>query len=184
MKLTRSIRATVTLTVALTLTGCVYLGGPVPHPGVNTPFDGLSTKTKPQLLDETLEKVQAVAQLVGGEWLDSGTPPVVFDPANQEQRDAWDRAPCNDAGTARQYDVAVWQDADPSAQFDPDALTEKVRSYWEGLGYTIRQIGPPALDETRGRSINVDLPHSAGLHFDASTKILGISVHSECITWE
>ncbi|SFL33524.1 hypothetical protein [Leifsonia sp. CL147] len=184
MNPTRGIRATITLTVALTLTGCVYLGGPVPHPGVNTPFDGLSTKTKPQLLDETLEKAQAVAQLIGGEWLDSGTPPVVFDPANQEQRDAWDWGPCDNEATTGQYDVAVWQDADPSARFDPDALTEMVRSYWEGLGYTIRQIGPPALDETRGRSINVDLPHGAGLHFAASTKILGIAVHSECVTWE
>ena len=182
MKPTRGIRATVTLTIALALTGCAYLGGPVPHPGVNTPFDGLSTKAKSQLLDETLQKAQAVAQLVGGEWLDTHKRPL--DPANQEQRDAWDWGPCDNEATTGQYGVAVWQDANPSVRFDPDALTEKVRSYWEGLGYTIRQIGPAALDETRGRSINVDLPHGAGLHFAASTKILGISVHGECVTWE
>ena len=154
------------------------------QPGVNTPYDGLSTKSKTQLLDETLERVNDVAQLVGGEWLDAGIPPSVFDPTNAEQRAAWDWGPCDNKATTGQYSVAVWQNADPSSVFDPDALSAKVRSYWEGLGHRVRQIGPTAQDSTRYRSIIVDLPHSAGMQFTASTKILSISASGECIKWD
>jgi len=48
----------------------------MPQPGVNTPHDGLSTKSKTQLLDEALNYVDEVAQLVGGEWLDAGCLPL------------------------------------------------------------------------------------------------------------
>ncbi|SFL33510.1 hypothetical protein [Leifsonia sp. CL147] len=109
---------------------------------------------------------------------------MVFDPANQEQRDAWDWGPCDNEATTGQYSVFVVQRADPSTQYHPESLGEKVRNYWEGLGYTIRQIGPPAQDATRGRSISVDLPHSASLEFSASTEALAIWVHGECVKWE
>jgi hypothetical protein len=78
----------------------------------------------------------------------------------------------------------VVQRADPSTEFDPESLSQKVRSHWEGLGYTTRQIGPPAQDTTRGRSIDVDLPHSAGLQFFASAEALSIWVDSECTHWD
>ncbi|MDR6611446.1 hypothetical protein [Leifsonia sp. 1010] len=155
----------------------------MPQPGINTPYDGLSTKPKAQLLDEALQHVNDVAQLVGGDWLDVGTPPVAFDPANAEQRDAWHRAPCDDRATTHQYDVNVRQLAGPS-EFDPDALSEKVRTYWLGLGYRVRQIGPAAQDSGGHRSIIVDLPHSASVSFSANTEILGISASSECGKWD
>jgi hypothetical protein len=153
----------------------------MPQPGVNTPYDGLSTKSKSQLLDETLQHVGEVAQLVGGSFLDTHERP--FDPADAEQRAAWGWGPCDNKATTGQYSVGVWQNADPSSAFDPDALSTKVRAYWEGLGYQVRQIGPTAQDGTRYRSIIVDLPHSAGIRFTASTKILSISASGECITW-
>lgn len=186
MKRTRSVRAAIALALALafTLTGCVYLGGPLPQPGVNTPYDGLSTKSKTRLLDEAVHRVDEVAQLVGGEWLDAGIPPSVFDPADAEQRAAWDWGPCDNKATTGQYSVDVWKNAAPSSEFDPDVLSAKVRAYWEGQGHRVRQIGPTGHDATGFRSIIVDLPHSAGIHFSASTKILGISASGECVTWE
>jgi len=156
----------------------------MPQPGVNTPYDGLSTKPKTQLLDETISHVNDVAELVGGEWLDSGIPPSVFDSANPQQRDAWDWGPCDNKATTGHYDVDVWQNAGPSFEFDPDALSEKVRSYWEGLGYRVRQIGPAAQDSGGHRSIIVDLPHSASISFSANTEILGISASGECTKWD
>ena len=155
----------------------------MPQPGVNTPQDGLSTKSKTQLLDETLQRVNDVAQLVGGEWLDAGIPPSVFDPTDAEQRAAWDWGPCDNEATTGQYSVAVWRNAEGSSVFDPEALSLGVRAYWEGLGYRVRQIGPTAQDGTRYRSIIVDLPHSACIRFTASTKILSISASGECIKW-
>ncbi|WP_431246080.1 hypothetical protein [Leifsonia xyli] len=156
----------------------------MPQPGVNTPHDGLSTKSKPRLLDEALQRVDDVAELVGGEWLDDGIPPSVFDPANTEQRELWDWGPCDNKATTGQYSVYVWQNADESMEFDPDALTEKVRTHWKGLGYRIRQIGPTAEDRTGHREIIVDLPHSASISFSANTKILGISSSGECVRWD
>ncbi|MGH1526714.1 hypothetical protein ACRAWC_23075 [Leifsonia sp. L25] len=76
------------------------------------------------------------------------------------------------------------QKADESTEFDPDALTARVRSHWERLGYQIRQIGPTAKDRTGHRSIIVDLPHSASISFSANTKILGISSSGECVRWD
>ena len=154
----------------------------MPQPGVNTPYDGLSTKSKSQLLDETLQRVNEVAQRVGGNFLDTHERP--FDPTNAEQRAAWGWGPCDNKATTGQYSVAVWQNADPSSVFDPDALSAKVRAHWEGLGHRVRQIGPTAQDSTRYRSIIVDLPHSAGMQFTASTKILSISASGECIKWD
>jgi hypothetical protein len=183
MKRTRSIRTALALSLVFTLTGCVYLGGPMPQPGVNTPYDGLSTKPKTQLLDETLQRVDEVAQLVGGEWLDAGIPPSVLDPADAEQRNAWPWLSCDNKATTGQYSIHVRQLADPSSAFDPDALSTRVRAYWEGPGYRVRQIGPTGQDGTRYRSIIVDLPHSAGIRFTASTKILSISASGECIKW-
>lgn len=174
----------VALTFAFTVTGCVSQEESVPQPGINTPHDGLSAKSKTQLLDETLTRVDDIVQLVGGEWLDSGIPPSVFKRIDPEQRDKWYRGPCNEEGTARQYSVDVWQNADESSEFDPDALTEKVRSHWQGLGYRVRQIGPTAKDSTGHRSIIVDLPHSASISFSANTKILGVSASSECVKWD
>lgn len=182
MRRARSIHAALALTVALTLTGCVSIGGSVPQPGVNTPYDGLSTKSKPQLLDEALQRVNDVAELVGGTFADSHERP--FNPANAEQRDAWGWLSCDNKATTGQYSVHVWQNAETSHEFDPDALTEKVRSYWEGLGYRVRQIGPAAKDRTGHREIIVDLPHSALITFSANTKILGISSSGECVRWE
>ncbi|MGO4595554.1 hypothetical protein AB4Z18_17195 [Leifsonia sp. 2TAF2] len=182
MKLPRNIRAALTIAITLTLTGCIYPGGPGNQPGSNTPFDGLSTKTKTQLLDDVVQQVNDVAQLVGGEFLDDHELP--FDPANLEQRATWSWTSCDNEATTGQYFISVRQLADPSTEFDPESVTEKVRTYWEGLGYTVRQIGPPEQSTTRGRSINVDLPHSAGLHFAASTQILGIGAHSECVKWD
>jgi hypothetical protein len=177
----RNIRAAIVLAITITLTGCMYPGGTVPQ---HTPHDGLSRKTEPQLLDEALQQTYDIAQLIGGEWLDSGVPPNVFDPTDPEQRATVHRASCDDEATTFQYSVFVIQRADPSTEFDPEALSQNVRTYWEGLGYTTRQIGPPAQDTTRGRSINVDLPHSAGLQFFASTKALSIWVDSECTHWD
>lgn len=177
---TRSIRAAIFLAVTLTLTGCMYPGGSVPQPGINTPHHGLSRKTKAQLLDEALQQTYDIAQLIGGEWLDTGVPPNVFDPTDPEQRATVHRASCDDEATTFRYSVFVVQRADPSTEFDPESLSAKVRSYWEGLGYTTWQMGPPAQDTTRGRSINVKLPHSASLQFSASTEALAIWVDSEC----
>ena len=156
----------------------------MPQPGVNTPYDGLSTKSKPQLLDEALQRVDDVAELVGGEWLDNGIPPSVFDPADAEQRDLWGWGPCDNKATTGQYDINVRKKADASDEFDPDALTKRVRSYWEGLGYRVRQIGPTAKDSTGHREIIVDLPHSALIIFSANTRILGISASGECVKWD
>jgi hypothetical protein len=156
----------------------------MPQPGVNTPYDGLSTKSKTQLLDETLQRVDEVAQLVGGEWLDAGIPPSVFDPADAEQRAAWDWGPCDNKATTGQYVIYVRQLAEPSSTFNPDALTENVRAYWEDLGHRVRQIGPAEQDSEGYRSIIVDLPHSASASFAASTKILKISAAGECIKWD
>ena len=181
MKRTRSVRATLAIALALGLTGCVYLGGPLPQPGVKTPYDGLSAKSKTQLLDETLQRVNDVAQLVGGTFLDPGVPPGVF---SLEDREGWPWLSCDNRATTGQYSVFVRQLADPSSVFDPDALSAKVRANWEGHGYPVRQIGPTAQDSTRYRSIIVDLPHSAGMQFTASTTILGISASGECIKWD
>jgi hypothetical protein len=153
----------------------------MPQPGIKTPHDGLSTKSKNQLLDETLQRVDEVAQLVGGEWLDSGIPPTVFSPNDKE---GWPWLSCDRKATTGQYDVNVRQLAEPSSTLDPDALTEKVRAYWGGLGYRVRQIGPAAQDCEGHRSIIVDLPHSASVSFSANTKILGISAAGECIKWD
>ncbi|MDR6611445.1 hypothetical protein [Leifsonia sp. 1010] len=153
----------------------------MPQPGVNTPHDGLSTKSKTQLLDEALNYVDEVAQLVGGEWLDAGVPPTVF---SLEDREGWSWLSCDHRATTGQYDVNVRQLAGPSSEFDPDALSAKVRSYWEGLGYRVRQIGPAAQDSGGHRSIIVDLPHSASISFSANTEILGISASGECTKWD
>jgi hypothetical protein len=153
----------------------------MPQPAVNTPYDGLSTKSKNQLLDEALQRINEVAQRVGGSFLDTHKRP--FDPANAEQRAAWDWGPCDNKATTGQYSIHVRQLAEPSSAFDPEALSARVRAYWEGLGYRVRQIGPTAQDGTRYRSIIVDLPHSAGIRFTASTKILTIGASGECIKW-
>jgi hypothetical protein len=182
-KHTRSIRGAITLTLALTLTGCGFLGGTMNDPGsdVRSRPNGLSTKTKSELLDEAIQQTWDVAQLIGGEWLDDGTPPMVF---NLEDREGWSWGSCDKAATTGQYSVSVRQLADASTDFDPESLTEKVRTYWESLGYTIRQIGPSDRDSERYRSINVDLHYKAGLQFSASTRILGIGVQSECAKWD
>lgn len=153
----------------------------MPQPGVNTPYDGLSSKSKAQLLDETLQRAYDVAHLVGGAFLD--THERILDPSNPEQGAAWDWGPCDNKATTGQYDVNVRQLAEPSSEFDPDALTEKVRAYWEGLGHRVRQIGPAAQDTEGHRSIILDLPHSASVSFSANTKILGISASGECTQW-
>jgi hypothetical protein len=153
----------------------------MPQPGVNTPHDGLSTKSKTQLLDEALNHVDEVAQLVGGEWLDAGVPPTVF---SLDDREGWSWLSCDDRATTGQYDVNVRQRADAASAFDPDAVTEKVRAYWEGLGYRVRQIGPTGQDSGGHRSIIVDLPHSASISFSANTEILGISASGECTKWD
>jgi hypothetical protein len=154
----------------------------MPQPRVNTPYDGLSTKPKTQLLDDTLQHADDTAQLVGGAFLD--THERVLDPTSPEQRAAWDWGPCDNAATTGQYEVDVWQNAIPTSEFDPDVLSEKVRAYWESLGYRVRQIGPTAKDRTRHSSIIVDLPHGAAVSFSANTKILSISASSECTTWD
>lgn len=152
-----------------------------PGDDVLSPPNGLSTKTQDQLLDDTLEQVNDLVHLMGGEWLDDGVPPRAFDPTN---RAGWSFESCGGGATSGQYSIAVWQDAAPGTTIDPFPPVAKVRAYWEKLGYTIRQIGPPSQDVTKGHSINVDLPHKAGLSFFASTEVLGISVDSECVKWD
>ena len=154
----------------------------MPQPGIKTPHDGLSAKSKTQLLEETLQRVNDVAHLVGGTFLDTHERP--FDPTNAEQRDAWSWLSCDNKTTTGQYNVNVRQLGEPSSEFDPDALSAKVRAYWEGLGHRVRQIGPAAQDSEGHRSIIVDLPHSASVSFSANTKILGISASGECIKWD
>ncbi|MFK3671386.1 hypothetical protein ACI2IX_14555 [Leifsonia aquatica] len=139
--------------------------------------EGFSSKTVDHLLTETLAQTGDLAQLVGGEWLDSGVPPTVFDPNN---RSGWALGACDMPATAEQYSIFVQQGVDPET-FDPDAITEKVRAHWKDLGYHVRQIGPVPTDDTRLRSIEVDLPHKAGLSFGASTTNMRIQVSSECV---
>ncbi|SEH74421.1 MULTISPECIES: hypothetical protein [unclassified Leifsonia] len=181
---TRSIRAALIMIAALiVMTGCFYPGGTMTNPGddVLSPPNGLSTKTQDQLLDDTLEQVNDLVQLMGGEWLDDGVPPRVFDPIN---RAGWALQACDMPATSEQYSITVWQDAAPGSPIDPYPPVAKVRAYWEKLGYTIRQIGPPSQDVTKGHSIIVDLPRKAGLSFFASTEVLGISAYSECGKWD
>lgn len=140
--------------------------------------NGLSTKPRDQLLDEALKQVNELVQLMGGEWLDSGVPPSVFDPTN---RAGWVLDACDMPATSGQYSINVSQQAAPGTEIDPFPPVAKVRAHWEKLGYTIRQIGPPSQDRTKGHSIVVDLPHKAALEFFASTEVLSISVDSECV---
>ena len=139
--------------------------------------EGFSSKTVDQLLTETLAQTGDLAQLVGGEWLDSGVPPTVFDPNN---RSGWAMGACDMPATAEQYSIFVQQRVDPET-FDPDAVTEKVRAHWKNLGYEVRQLGPVSTDEMRLRSIFVDLPYKAHLSFSASLTNMTIQISSECV---
>src|SRR5206468_12909002 len=103
MARTRRIRAAATLAVVLMLmTGCFYPGGTMTNPGddVLSPPNGLSTKTKDQLLGETLKQANELVQLMGGEWLDLAVPPRVFDPTN---RAGWVLDACDMPATSGQY---------------------------------------------------------------------------------
>ncbi|MFK3671385.1 hypothetical protein ACI2IX_14550 [Leifsonia aquatica] len=139
--------------------------------------EGFSSKTVDELLTEALAQTDELAQLVGGEWLDSGVPPSVFTP---DDRSGWALGACDMPATAEQYSIFVQQLTDPET-FDPDAITEKVRAHWKNLGYEVRQLGPVSTDETRLRSIFVDLPYKAHLSFGASTTNMRIQVSSECV---
>lgn len=170
--------------LALTmLTGCAPLGEIMTNPNddVLSPPDGLSTKPSIQLLDEALAQADELAQLVGGDWLDSAVPRRAFDPANPEQRAGWPFGACDMRGESGQYSIDIFQRSAPGTSFDPFAVVEKVRAHWKALGYQIRQIGPSEQDTTHNHSINVDRQYKAGMSFHASTKSMWISVQSECI---
>ncbi|MFK3671388.1 hypothetical protein ACI2IX_14565 [Leifsonia aquatica] len=149
-------------------------------PGNETPPIG-SAKTRDQLLDETLAQTDELVRLIGGEWLDLGVPPRTFDASN---RTGWAMASCDVSAALSQYRIHVRQRVEQETGFEPDVVTERVREHWRSSGYDVKQIGPAPTDEHRLRSIDVALPHNAGLSFDASTQSMGIIVYSECIPWD
>ena len=149
-----------------------------PNDDVLSPPDGLSTKSHAELLDQTVEEANTLVQLLGGEWVDSGDPPGVFDPADLNP---WRHPnPCDMNGVAEQFSIDVWQTPPTGTEIDPFAAVAKVRAHWKSLGYTIRQIGPPEQDDTHGHSIIVDQRYKGALAVFASTQVLSISVQSEC----
>src|SRR3954469_12655170 len=104
-----NIRAAVAVVdVLMLMTGCFNSGGTMTNPGddVLSPPNELSAKTKDQLLDETLKQVNELVQLMGGEWLDYGDPPSVFDPTN---RAGWSFQACDMPATSGQYSIDVSQ---------------------------------------------------------------------------
>lgn len=151
-----------------------------PHDDSPSPSASAS-KPESQLLDEALMQTYEMVELLGGEWLDTGVPPRVFDPRN---RTGWALGACDVSSALAQFTIHVQQLAGPETDLDPDAMTEKVRASWEGFGSQIRQIGPATADADGLRSINVALHNNSGLSFSASTKAMDILVYSECVSWD
>lgn len=168
---------TITITLALTLTGCAFSGGAMSNRGDQAivPPGEFSAKTEQQTLEEALAHTNDLVQLLGGGWLDSHDRPFVV-PNNVR----WSYGPCGAPGT-NQYSINVQQIA-PVA--DPLAKIDQVREHWRSLGYQVRQIGPADTSETKYTGIFVDLPYGAGLGFNASTTGMSISTQSECVEEE
>jgi hypothetical protein len=180
MKSVRHLIAAGTVTVlAFALGGCAILGGIMTDSSdqVLVPPAEFSTKTDIQILDDALAHTDDLVQLLGGEWLDPGVPPGVFD---RSDRAGWSSGPCG-ADNSNQYSINVRQVAPVAA---PLAKIEQVREHWISLGYQIRQIGSTETDPEKYTAIFVDLPYGAGLGFHASTEMMGISTQSECIIEE
>ncbi|NYJ24312.1 hypothetical protein [Leifsonia shinshuensis] len=160
--------------LAFALAGCAPVGRTNDFGGAVVPPAEFSTKTDIQTLDEALAHADDLVRLLGGEWLDAGVPPGVFDPTD---RSGWSSGPCG-AHNTNQYAIFLQQVA-PVA--DPTAKIEQVREHWKGLGYRVRQIGPAETSKTMFTEIVVDLPFGAGLSFNASTTGMGITTEGECV---
>ncbi|MGH1522790.1 hypothetical protein ACRAWC_01325 [Leifsonia sp. L25] len=146
---------------------------------VLSPPNGLSTKSHTELLGETIQQTNDLVQLLGGEWLDSASPPSAFDPTD---RTGWRYlVPCDMNGTAEQYDIFISQ---VRPLENPSAAINQVRSYWDSLGYRIGQIGPNDADDEQFTEISVALEHKASLQFSASTTGMTIWISSECAAIE
>ncbi|MFE4471038.1 hypothetical protein ACFRFH_19685 [Leifsonia sp. NPDC056824] len=138
--------------------------------------NGLSAKSRAELLDETVQQTNGLVQLLGGEWLDSGSPPSAFDSTDPS---AWRHPdPCDMNGVAEQYSVFISQ-VRPIE--DPTAVIDRVRSYWKGLGYAVGQMAGSDADNGHDTQLNVALEHKAALQFNASTTGMVIWISSECV---
>jgi hypothetical protein len=179
MRRTLTLVTTLAAVVALTLSGCTTTNkeNTVPDKPAIQPPEGTSTDTPEQLLTWTLEQIDDVVTLLGpqGSWKHNGNPPIPWDPDDEE---GFVPNVCGSPDPdIMQYDI-VLMDRTPVA--DPNALAQKVRSYWEAQGHTVGQIGPAEHDEGGLLSVTVSLKNKAGFSYTVSTEIQGIHVTSEC----